>query len=259
MKGVIAQIAPSAEVIDLTHNIPPGDVHRGAFVLWQSRAYFPPDTIFLAVVDPGVGTQRKGMILQANNQLFIGPDNGLFTFVFGQDWQAWTLENPAFRLPTVSHTFHGRDIFAPAAAYATQGVTGPEFGPALLSPNKLPEPLLDSPNPHTICGEILHSDRFGNLITSLGCFHRRANHHLELTPWVGSLPTQMINLTEWQLLLPDGRHLDWVSTFAELDPGKCGMLVGSTGLIEIIANQTSAADLLGLNPGEIITLSKFIS
>jgi S-adenosylmethionine hydrolase len=124
MKGVIAGIAPGSPVADLTHLVPPGDIRAGALALLSSARFFPPGTVHLAVVDPGVGSRRRPIAIRAGAFSFVGPDNGLFTYVarFDEaDTRVVEIANPAYRLPAVSNTFHGRDIFAPAAAHLAVG------------------------------------------------------------------------------------------------------------------------------------------
>ena len=124
MKGVILSIAPEVRLVDLSHQIPPQDVRRAAFLLMNAVPYFPPDTVHLAVVDPGVGTERRPLAVRTPAGTFVGPDNGLFSWVLARvpEWGAVEIREPAYRLPLVSSTFHGRDIFAPAAAYLAAGV-----------------------------------------------------------------------------------------------------------------------------------------
>ncbi|RME07664.1 MAG: hypothetical protein D6803_03325 [Anaerolineae bacterium] len=254
MKGVIRTLAPQAALVDLTHAIPPGDIRRAALVLWQSLPYFPKGTVCLTVVDPGVGTSRKAMIARSNGYLFVGPDNGVFSFVLGDDAQAWELTNPELALPSTSNTFHGRDLFSPAAAHAARGVPPERFGPPILQPTFLPPPRLDSRAPGQIRAEILHADRFGNLLTSLGRFAREAFGRWRFSPWIGELAPQELDLHATRLALPDGNTLRWVNTFGEIPPGQCAALVGSTGLVELVANRRSAAEILGLQGGETIIL-----
>ena len=161
MKGVISKISPGIELIDITHNIPPGDIQRAAIMLWQSKPYFPPGSIFLTVVDPGVGTSRRGLIAFSDDHIYVGPDNGLFTFVLDTSSEQWELENREYQLPHPGTTFHGRDIFAPAAAYTAKGIFGSEFGPVITDIMRLPKPHFRL-SPHQIQGEILYKDRFGN-------------------------------------------------------------------------------------------------
>lgn len=252
MKGVMLRIAPQARLVDLTHAIPPGDIARAAFVLWQSAPFFPPGTVFLTVVDPGVGTARRAILLEAQGQRFVGPDNGVFSYLLHGPWRAWELAHPAFRLPQVSATFHGRDLFAPAAAYAALGTPGPAFGPPVTDPVRLPTPPCEAdPTRSEVRGAVLHADRFGNLLTSLGRFQPDLAGWT-LTPWLEQSPRW--RLRPHHLRLPDGRRLPIVRTFGDLPPGEAGALVGSTGLLEIVVNRGSAAAQLGLPPNAPIVL-----
>jgi S-adenosylmethionine hydrolase len=258
MKGVISKIAPGTKMIDITHNIPPGDIQRAAIMLWQSRPYFTPGSIFLTVVDPGVGTSRRGLIGCSAGHIFIGPDNGIFSFVMDSSSEQWELDNQRYQLPHPGTTFHGRDIFAPAAAYTAEGVFGSEFGPVVNDMLRLPKPHFRFSS-HQIQGEILYQDRFGNLLTSLGKFTSPDQINFELEPWldVEAELSEPIRITREQadLVLASGRSLPWVNTFADLQDGECGVLVGSSGLLEISANQSSAANLLNLSSGENVTLN----
>ena len=255
MKGVIATISPSAPLIDLNHNIPPGDIQQTAVTLWQSVDYFPDGSVFLTVVDPGVGTERHAMILDSGPHRFIGPDNGVFSFLFEEEVQAWQLSNPDYALPDAGTTFHGRDLFAPAAAHAWRGIPGPKFGKAIPDPVRLPLPRLETVSAGMLRGEILHADHFGNLLTSLGQFRPLEQGTLHLTPWLGDAPDLEIDPAVTRLHLPDGIKLPWASTFATIPNGECAALIGSSGLIEIAANGQSAAEMLGLGRGDIVTLS----
>jgi len=259
MKGVLAKIAPGIPYIDISHEIPPGDIRHAAITLWQSRPYFPDGTVFLCVVDPGVGTDQRGIILQSGANTFIGPDNGIFTFILDQGFQAWELQNPEFALPNPTNTFHGRDIFAPAAAFVARGIPGSEFGRVIQDLILLSPPYLRSPDAQSLQGEILYADHFGNLLTSLGCFTHVNEEIIKFSPWFLSAKkpltpqTFLINLID--INLPNGISLPLVSTFTEAPPEGCAALIGSCGLIEIVANQKSAAVMLDLHTGDHITLS----
>lgn len=257
MKGVILTIAPQTQLIDISHDIPPGDIQRGAVMLWQSQSYLPEGSIFLSVVDPGVGTSRRGIILYARNQIFIGPDNGLFTFILQEEFAAWELTNPKYQLPFPGSTFHGRDVFAPASAHAANGVQGSEFGPPIAEFVKLPFPRLEVKHDR-IEGEVLYCDRFGNLLTSLGKWKSSERDQYNLEPWLGLSATLekeiSIAKSKTSLILPDGHALSWEDTFASIPDGECGMLIGSSGLVEIAANQSRAVDLLRLSSGDPVTL-----
>ncbi len=273
MKGVIAQIAPEAKVIDLTHEIPPGDIQRAGIQLWQAKSYFPPDTIFLGVVDPGVGTYRKGLVARQGDYLFVGPDNGLFSFVLEPDATIYSLSAPSLQLKNPSSTFHGRDIFAPAAAHLANGTALIEFGNLVPDPIQSPEPVLYLQTPtamdplstkqrpvgeQSIVGEILFSDRFGNLVTSLGKV-QKAGQKAILSPWIQASSIEVVefNTQSSHLLLPGERTVRWVKTFADIPPGELGAFVGSSGLIEIAAQGTSASEQTGFRGKEKIVL-KFI-
>lgn len=258
MKGVIAEIAPGIPVVDLTNNVPPGDVNRAAVNLWQSCAYFPRGTVFLCVVDPGVGTSRKGILVQSAGYTFIGADNGLFTFVMDEDTQAWELSNPDYALSEIGTTFHGRDVFAPAAAHAAMGIPRAKFGPTVAKPVSLPLPDLEQIEPGIFRGEILYADKFGNLLTSLGRFERKTEDSLSIDPWLpvggkANLDKKFL-LEDAHIELEDGSRLTWAKTFGEISSGDCAFLIGSSGLIEIVSNRQSAKELLKLDSGEPVTL-----
>ncbi len=254
MKGVINQIASHTPVIDLTHEIPPGDIRHGAVTLWQSIDYFAPCSIFLVVIDPGVGTSRRPVLLQNEHFTFIAPDNGVLSFVLADHHKAWEISNPRLALPNPGTTFHGRDIFAPAAAHASLGVASSEFGNPIPNLQLLPTSRLASPSQGILEGQILYPDRFGNLLTSLGKFTWSKNGQMNFKPWIGDVAPFSFKPEKCQLALPGGRLLSWVKTFAEIPPDECAVLIGSSGLLEIVANRQSAANLLNLHPDEPITL-----
>ncbi len=252
MKGVIDRIAPGTEVIDLAHGIPPGDIRRGALALWQAVEYFSPGTVFLTVIDPGVGSGRRALAMASGAQLFVGPDNGVFSFIMGPGWQAWELSDPSYQLGGGA-TFHGRDIFAPAAAHLCRGLPPESFGPCIGDPVVLPRPQLDAPQSGLLRGEVLYADRFGNLLTSLGRFEQ-AGDILHFRPWLEGLTSLMLQPTEALLELPDGLRLRLLRTFAEIPEGECAGIIGSSGLLELCAFNDSAARRLGLGPEAPISL-----
>ena len=254
MKAVISGITPDTHLIDLTHQVPPGDIQRGAFTLWQSALDLPEGTIFLAVVDPGVGTDRRAIILKCNDQYFIGPDNGLFSYLlYGRQSQAWELTNPTYQLSSPSSTFHGRDIFAPAAAYAAQGIRGDKFGNPVEFLVELPEPkLLISDT--SLSGEVLSEDQFGNLFTSLGHFRITTSGELSLKSWISQIKCKIEHQERVQLYA-NNQGFPMVKTFAEVPEGTCAAVIGSTGLLEIVCNQGSAAQISGLKRGDTVHLS----
>ncbi len=170
MKGVIAGITPNVHIIDITHDVSPQNVASGAWILASAYRYFPQDTVFVCVVDPGVGSSRVAIAMHAGNWFFVGPDNGLFSYIFTQQpvHQAVVLDKPAYHLSQVSSTFHGRDIFAPVGAHLAGGVALDELGtqidPATLQRIDIGYPIRRGAR---IDAHILHVDHFGNLITSI--------------------------------------------------------------------------------------------
>ncbi|MFQ5897625.1 MAG: S-adenosyl-l-methionine hydroxide adenosyltransferase family protein [Candidatus Methylomirabilia bacterium] len=224
MKGVILGINRRVHLVDLSHNIAPQDVLEGALALEAAVPFFPPGTIHLAVVDPGVGSLRRPLAVAARGQQFVGPDNGLFTFVFGEPgWRAVALEVAASRLPEVSRTFHGRDLFAPAAASLSLGTPLERLGPPLADPVRLPWPgaLWQE---GALVGKVVHVDRFGNLITSiraadLEAFGRRESLAVEV----------------------QGREVGGVvGCYADVKSRSAAALLGSSNRLEIFVREGSA-------------------
>lgn len=250
--GVMATIAPDARVLDVTHFVPRGNVAHGAEVLQQAIRYLPAG-VHLAVVDPGVGTSRKAVVLAAGESLLIGPDNGLLigaaTELGGVD-SAFEVTNADFILGNVSATFHGRDIFAPAAAHLSTGVP-----PARLGPPVDPGTLVRLPAPvrrvegGLVHGQVVLADRFGNLQTSLDhAFCRDA----------GITAGAELRLKASDLRLKAGGRavvLPYVPTFASVPEGQPLAHIDSAGRLAIAVNRGSAADLLGLAEGSVFTLT----
>jgi S-adenosylmethionine hydrolase len=241
MKGVITSICPSAQVIDLTHQVPPQDIATGAFLLDVSVDYFPEGAIHVAVVDPGVGTARKPVALRTAKAFFVGPDNGIFTLVLQRQQllQAICLDNPRYHLPTVSSTFHGRDIFAPVAAHIACGVSVEELGTPIHRLQRLPLPRIRV-DWQGIRATVVHIDRFGNAITNL----TRDNYEAWRTRWDVKEPAVQVAASD--IFLPIA------TTFGEVARGKPLALFGSSGRLEIAVNGGSAALELALRRGDTI-------
>lgn len=235
MKGVIATLSPTVQLIDLTHDLPPQDLYAARFTLLCTYPYLPPGTVFLAVVDPGVGTSRRAIALQTCQGFFVGPDNGLLSGVLENEpiLSAVELTNPNFwRLPQPSATFHGRDLFAPAAAHLANGVSLGEMGSEIAPESLVRLPL--SPPLATATGwegSVQYIDRFGNAATTIFASAVAAG------PW---------QLTWGTTTLPRA------NTYGEVDPGAALALVGSHGFVEIAVNQGSAQQRLGLKVGDRI-------
>lgn len=251
MKGVIASIAPQAQVIDLTHAIPPGDIIRGAFELWRSAPFFPSGSVFVAVVDPGVGTTRRQIAIAWPDKICVGPDNGIFTYLLAMEQPVTTVEltNKAYHLKKVSKTFHGRDIFAPAAAHLARGVDIEELGPPAIDLIHVALPHLEMIDDETVQGRILHADRFGNLITNIGLLKIDGEDML-IEPWLPFFPPTRLKLKDAFVQLPNGTDIRLGATFGDVAPGEPVAYVGSSGMLEIAVNQGRAVDSLPITVGQ---------
>ncbi|MGD8878030.1 MAG: SAM-dependent chlorinase/fluorinase, partial [Syntrophobacterales bacterium] len=168
VKGVLLSINPALTIVDITHETSPQNIREAGFILASAYRHFPQGTLHLAVVDPGVGGERRGLAAATERYLFVGPDNGLFDWVFATDppHQVVVLENPEYQLPQVSATFHGRDIFAPAAGHLSLGLPLEKLGPASQYRMHFAGRLILK-DQDTLEGEIIHVDRFGNLISNI--------------------------------------------------------------------------------------------
>ena len=233
MKGVILTISPRAHLVDITHAIPPQDTMEAALALEAAFHYFPVKSVHLAVVDPGVGGPRHGLVVAARRHYFVAPDNGLLTFLFtGTDWKTVRLEEPRYRLPIVSRTFHGRDVFAPAAAYLSLGVPIDRFGPIVTDPVRLcwPEAVWEG---EELVGEVIHVDRFGNLLTNI----RR--EELERLGDLESVVVEVSGITLKGL----------AAYFQDRQAGSPGAIIGSTERLEIFVSEGNAFAELKANKG----------
>ena len=240
MKGVVLSINPRCTMIDITHEIPAQGVFEGAFVLGNTYRFFPPRSIHMAVVDPGVGTQREALVLETEDYLFVGPDNGLFTWVFrGEEVkQVVGVRNRDFMPRAISQTFHGRDVFAPVAAHLSLGRKPREFGVKLDTWSEIdfPEPKVTDKG---FIGEVIHIDRFGNLITNLP---RRL---LEPLAGEGSLQIHV-----------KGRRISELKTaYAEARRGELMAIFDSFDLLEISVMGESAVQALKAAKGDRVELS----
>jgi len=231
MKGVIVSINPEADIIDVTHEITAGAIKEAAYLIDECRHFFPEATIHLAVVDPGVGGERRPLVVEAGGQVFVGPDNGIFWPAIDSDPAAliYHLDNPSYFLASVSSTFHGRDIFAPAAAHISMGVKPASMGTAVSEPVRLAikAPAVEE---GILKGEVTRVDHFGNIITNL----RR--EQIEDAFKDGELPVVKIG----------GIVLKGFSrTYMDVPEGAATCLIGSSGFLEIVVNRGRASDLLG--------------
>ncbi len=238
MKGVIWGIAPEAQIADITHEIPPQDILTGAIALWRAAPFFPAWTIHVAVVDPGVGTSRRPMAARIGEQYFVGPDNGLFTPMIvdaekvGGKTVFVHLDKPEYWLNNVSHTFHGRDIFAPVAAHLAMGVSLEALGSRFANPTRIllpqPEKLTDGWRAH-----ITVIDAFGNLTTDLSA-------------------SALEKLDGLRIRIA-GREIDGLSTsYGQRAVGDLVALVDSEGYVEVAVVNGNAAQALGAILGDVV-------
>ena len=251
MKGTMMSIAPEARLVGITHQISPQDIMESAFVLQSALPYFPSGSVPLIVVDPGVGTDRRAVALRKNNQWFVGADNGLFPLLFDGDSPdaAVKLDNPdAWRTASPSNTFHGRDIFAPAAAHLAAGRTLTDIGTPVdtLEHLQWAQPIVDA---DAIEGRVVHVDHFGNCVTNIrrSTFADALNLDEE-TPSADLLPA--IEGYAGSTIL-EAIH----GTYGDVDEGEPLLLFGSTGFLEVAVNGGNAAELLDIRKGDSIKIA----
>jgi hypothetical protein len=241
MKAVILSICPDADVVDVTHQVEKFDVRMGAYVLASAAPYFPGGTVHVAVVDPGVGTSRRGIIVHTRDACFVGPDNGVLGLAAGNALGpkcVYRISNRKFMLSKVSNTFHGRDVYVPAAAYLANGKLPSEFGPmmrGMVTPG-FAKVVRDK---DVAVGEVIHVDDFGNVITNLSRRHLR---HVQFGQ------TMDVELKDTRL------RFKFCRAYGEVEPKKSLALVGSHDFLEISVNQGSAAEVFGVRSGDRVAL-----
>jgi S-adenosylmethionine hydrolase len=261
MKGVILNIVPDAQIVDITHNIEPQNITQAALILNAAYPWFPRKTVHVVVVDPGVGggfqtpekktgkasvkkaggpglVIRRAMLVQSKFQTFIGPDNGVLTPVLHPDSRAYEITNKKYFLKNVSNTFHGRDVFAPCAGWIASGIQHSKVGPRMLKPvrNNFPQPQLIGASLH---GEIIHIDHFGNLTTNI--------------------PAELIHETFTSsdtIKIQVGKHrIDGLVTgYYQMKPGQPGAVINSWNHLEIFCREDSAKKKLKARTGQSVTL-----
>lgn len=249
MKGVISRVNPNAPLVDLCHQVPPQGIAEGAYLLASSYRYFAPTAIFVAVVDPGVGSERRAIALRTSHGRFVGPDNGIFGLVaqdFGVPAPTHSclapltgtgvvgviLANARYFLPRVSATFHGRDVFAPVAAHLSLGVPLAALGPPLRDLVVLPAPRPER-RPGEIVGHVIHVDRFGNAITDVSAAD------------LAQLPAPVVEVAGQRIVGLSHHYAERAGLLA---------LIGSDDRLEIALSGASAATALGLRPGDPVII-----
>ena len=234
MKGALLRLAPAAPVVDLCHEVRPHCILQAGFLLEASRPHFPDGSIFLAVVDPGVGSERSILLARLGGHFFLAPDNGLLSFLHGQGASWWRADADT---SNASRTFHGRDVFAPLAARLALGAAPESLGrPVDPDETVRLEQAWARVSDGCLDCTVLHVDRFGNCLLNL---------RIEAMPAFGRT---------W--VLDGGRDVARVSTYADLAPGQVGLLAGSQGVMELAVNGASCASLLGLAPGRTLRLTR---
>jgi S-adenosylmethionine hydrolase len=240
MKGVVLSLAPTAQLIDITHGVPPMDVAAGAAALAQAAPLFPPGTIHVAVVDPGVGGERADILIEAGGSVFIGPDNGVLSLAARAPRRVYRIESSSFRRDPVSPTFHGRDVFAPTAGRLAAGARAADAGPAVDSIVEISAPPLHKQG-GVVEGQVIHIDAFGNLITSLPAELLAAGAGAEIAIEVEG--------SEGRFRPVFGR------TFSDVLPGALIAYIGSGGHLEIARRDGSAAARVGAGRGTAVRVT----
>jgi S-adenosylmethionine hydrolase len=247
MKAIILSISPQTRIVDITHEIEKFNIRMGAFVLASAAPYFPSNTVHVAVVDPGVGTKRRPVIIETERSFYVGPDNGLLMLAAHKEGiiTVYNIVNPKYMLSKVSRTFHGRDIFAPAAAHLAAGTSPSEFGPEILD-YVFPEFVKPQTKKGEVMGEVLHIDGFGNIITNISA---------------GDLESAGFRKRNHLLVRLGGKTLtlQFCSAYGEVPDGNALAIIGSSDFLEVAVNQGSADKLFRTKVGSPIQISGIAS
>lgn len=242
MKGVILKIVPDAQIVDICHSVQAFDILDGALALAQAYTYFPPRTVHLVVVDPGVGSARRPIIASSEEQNFVAPDNGVLSLMYAREERLSVrhITSEHYFLQPLSNTFHGRDIFAPVAAYLAKGVDHEKFGDEITDFVRFNAPKPKPVDSKTLRGVVLRVDRFGNLITNF-------------TPQDAPVLFQQ-QAPAFKIVVGKREVSTMRTNYAEGAPGEVFGILGSMGYLEIVANRGSAAQLVGSGKGTEVQL-----
>lgn len=270
MKGVITSIFPDANIIDLSHNIPKYDILKGALILDYSGKYFPKDTIHLVVIDPGVGSERLPILIKTKKYYLIGPDNGVLSLLALNDGieKIISLENHEFFLEDVSETFHGRDIFAPVAAYTAKGIPIDEFGKKIVEIKKLDEIFYSKGSiisSNELDCYVINVDNFGNIVTNIkkDLIYRMIKNLRKETNNEGDIFSNV------NLRISKGSKFDhkqklsklnfpFKKTYSEVEKNQFLSLIGSHGNLEFAENQNNASVDLKIKPRSQLCIKIFV-
>ena len=242
MKGVILSIEPEAQIIDISHAVQAFDVLDGALTISQAYSYFPSGTVHMVIVDPGVGTTRRPLLVTSERHHFVAPDNGVLSLIYQREERlsARHVTGEHYFLQPISHTFHARDVFSPVAAYLAKGVDPAKFGEEVKDFVRFVAPKPKAVNENTLRGVVLKVDRFGNLITNV-------------TPQdAPMLFTE--NASGFKIVIGQREITEIKNAYAEGAPGEVFGILGSMGYLEIAANRAAAAQLLGLGKGTDVNI-----
>jgi S-adenosylmethionine hydrolase len=238
MKGVILNINPFVTIVDITHDIRPQNIREGAFAIEAGFAYFPRRTIHVVVIDPGVGSARRPLLVAADHHYFIGPDNGVFSRIYRISESLTVIHITAehYFLPQRSSTFHGKDIFAPAAAWLSKGIHIDKFGDAITDYVTIPlvEPVVSAQN--TIEGEVVYIDHFGNVITNI--------HSRQIDEMINTKPGRTLKI------ILQGREVPLKNSYSEAEDSGLYALINSFNYLEVFVNRGNAASEFGIQVGE---------
>ncbi len=246
MKGVILSINPQATIVDITHHIDPQNIIQAAYTLLAAYPFFPKGTVHVAVVDPGVGSERSVLALKKQGHIFLAPNNGVLTLLMPSDtaYDLFLIENSAYFLKTVSNTFHGRDIFAPVAAHLSMGLDLSKLGPPAVPQNQIqatfPQPFINANN--NLIGTIIAIDRFGNLITNIDATRLRRFCSQEMN-------------NRLEICISNYKISGLTDSYANAAPQTALTLINSRGHLEIAVNGGNAAICFSAQKGDSVTLS----
>jgi S-adenosyl-L-methionine hydrolase (adenosine-forming) len=243
LKGVLySEGPPGLQVVDLSHELEPFDVHAAALFVRAALPRFPGGSIHLVVVDPGVGSDRRALIVERPDMILVGPDNSLFSYLYDGSEQVYAIEQAQLGVRGIASTFHGRDLFAPVAARLASGASVSAFGPRVDGYERITLPMVDISG-DSLHGRVIHSDRYGNLITNITRQTLRgivAEHELDAL----------------QVSIADHTIVGMVDHYAQAQPGTLLTLIGSSGWLEIAAREANAADILDVAIGAVVRVSR---